>query len=158
MGCSRDADIAVTRDSLLIAPSGTYTNDWDWRKNIKENDEVSAADDYGNWYRSTIYDIKQAGDEQDIDGNPVYEAKIAFRFLDPYGTKVDDKDNKYTGWNEKEDRVLKLSLPNIQKVHALTFHYNKIVANMKLFDLNEPTDILDIIYPSTEVHQYCVRR
>lgn len=58
VGCPSDNNIYVDRESLNIAPLGTYTNDWSWRQELKEWDEVSAADDYGNWYRSTLFDIR----------------------------------------------------------------------------------------------------
>jgi hypothetical protein len=44
---------------MSIAPATYYTNAWSWRFDIKVDDEISAADEYGNWYRSTVLRVEE---------------------------------------------------------------------------------------------------
>ena len=70
---------------MSIAPANTFTNDWMWRFDIKVDDEISAADEYGNWYRSTIMKVEDLQGKTDIDGNSIPIVLVGFRYLDPYG-------------------------------------------------------------------------
>ena len=83
--CSRQNDVRVKRTSLSIAPANSYTNAWNWRFDIKVDDEISAADEYGNWYRSTILKVDELQNSVDIDGNSIPIVLVGFRYLDPYG-------------------------------------------------------------------------
>jgi hypothetical protein len=62
--------LKVSRLSGEIAPHSKYTNSWDWRFNLKVDDELSSADDYGNWYRSTVLNVGELS-EKDIEGQSV---------------------------------------------------------------------------------------
>jgi hypothetical protein len=121
---------------------------------VKVDDEISASDEYGNWYRSTIIKIGVLENQTDIDGNSIPTVTVGFRYLDPYGQKEDDLKRKVTGWiNSRWDTDFVLAQPNIQPVFALTYQYNQVQANMMTYDINV-LDLDDMIYPSTEVHQY----
>lgn len=55
--CDRFA--TVKRFSLsdwMIAPSQSFTNDWDWRYELKVGDLIDCMDDEKDWYKSTILD------------------------------------------------------------------------------------------------------
>ena len=65
---------------------------------MQPGDEISCCDEYGNWYRSTILDIKNEDGIFDVESEPVQVAKVAFRYLDPEGQKEDDLGRKVTGW------------------------------------------------------------
>lgn len=41
-----------------IAPPQTYTNDWDWRQDLKEGDLIDCMDDEKDWYKSTVIETR----------------------------------------------------------------------------------------------------
>ena len=90
-------DKKVPRSSLQIAPYRTHTKEWDWRFDLKKDDTLDCADDYGIWYRSTVLSRTDL-DVQDCEGNTCPQITIACRYKDPYGAKEDDEGNKVTGW------------------------------------------------------------
>jgi hypothetical protein len=61
----------INRFSAEVAPTLTYTDDWHWRLEIKEDDVFDCADDYGNWYRSICLKMGEIIDQADVDGNSV---------------------------------------------------------------------------------------
>jgi hypothetical protein len=145
--CPRTFDQKVSRLSNSIATRSSFSDAWEWRFDLKVDDEFSCADDYGNWYRSTCLKIETNLAELDIDGNTIPRIKVGFRYLDPNGNKEDpDKRRKWTGWM-KFDTEMFLASPNIQPVHALTYQYADVSANMRIYDL-DIFDIEDIIYSS----------
>ena len=56
----RSQDQKIDRLSPNIAPTNKYTDKWNERFNLKVDDELSCADEYGNWYRSTIIKIDES--------------------------------------------------------------------------------------------------
>lgn len=46
--------LQVQRDSVRIAPPGTFTDDFGWRFDLKAGDLVDCVDKFSVWYRSTV--------------------------------------------------------------------------------------------------------
>lgn len=49
----------IRRYSLMtldIAPLGTYTDDYDWRYDLKVGDEIDCMDQEKDWFKSTVID------------------------------------------------------------------------------------------------------
>lgn len=110
--------VKLNRDSEEIAQAGTYTNDWNWRFDIKKDQEISACDEYGNWYRSMVLEVVEDDETQDerydCEGKTIPRINVGFRFLDPYGQKEDDFNRKVTGWtSHKFDTWNCVAQPNI---------------------------------------------
>ena len=85
-----------------IAPYGTFTDDWAWRFDIKEDDVFDCADDYGQWYRSTCLKPQIQSEETDIDGNSVPQIAVGFRYADPNGQKEDHRGRKCIGYTQSK--------------------------------------------------------
>ena len=45
--CPKNSQRKFSRFSSEIAPFGTYTDDWGWRFDVKEDDIFDCSDDYG---------------------------------------------------------------------------------------------------------------
>ena len=118
--CPKDEIRKINRFSAEVAKFGSYTDDWDWRFDLKEDDVFDCSDDYGTWYRSTV--LKAAlSEDKDADDNQVPLIKVGYRYADPSGTKEDEKHRKCIGFTlPKFDTVLKAALPNIQPLNSLT--------------------------------------
>ncbi len=56
----------ISRNSLEIAPLGTYTDDFNWRYDLKKGDLIDCIDTEGTWYRSTILDVRESPAPQDV--------------------------------------------------------------------------------------------
>lgn len=68
--CSTSDILKLNRFSARLAKSKTYTDDWYWRFNLKEDDVFDCMDDYGSWYKSTVLQSTVA-EEKDVDGDPI---------------------------------------------------------------------------------------
>jgi hypothetical protein len=98
---------------------------------MKQGDEFSCCDEYGNWYRSTCMSIEVPPDILDTEKNPVPRVRVGYRYLDPNGTKTDDQGVKWTGWiAAKFEQEMYLAQPNIQPLNSMTYHYSIVQAEM----------------------------
>ena len=82
---------------------GTYTDDWDWKYDIKAGDLIDCIDHEKDWYKSTILEHRMTKNQ---DGNEVPELYVAFRTYDEEGSKIDEQGRKFFGWSEKYDEWL----------------------------------------------------
>ena len=87
-------------DDFRIAPANTFTQDFDWRYEIKIGDLLDVMDDEKDWYKSTVIEdrISKNKDEEDFR-----EILVAYRTYDPEGSKVDDEGKPFYGWSERYD-------------------------------------------------------
>ena len=60
IGRQQDVSVKVSRDSVEIAPPGTYTDDMEWRNKLKRGSLLDCCDDYGVWYRSSVLNIYES--------------------------------------------------------------------------------------------------
>lgn len=154
----RSFDQKIPRLSPQLAPYQRYTDKWADRFNLKVDDELSCADEYGNWYRSTVMKREDSQNVLDIDGQPVTRITVGFRYLDPHGAKEDDFNRKWTGWlSQKFDADVYMALPNVQPLHSMTYQYFNVNPNMLVYDILA-NDLEDIIYPSSDVHEWARTR
>ena len=71
IGRSRESDRKINRDSLDLAPPGTYTNAMEERYKMKKGDLFDCCDDYGIWYRASVLDRFESEEKEDCEGNPI---------------------------------------------------------------------------------------
>ena len=93
-----------------IAPLGTFTDEYEWRYDLKEGDEIDCMDNEKEWYKSTILQTRVG---QNPDGELVPEVFVAFRTYDENGSKVEDDGRKFFGWSEKYDEWYFVTDPQI---------------------------------------------
>lgn len=122
---SRESIKICSRYSLEIAPPGLYTDDYQWRYELKEGDLIDCMDTEGTWYRSTILETRET---QLVVNNPKYtpndsnelpqinqtfkEVYVAYRFYcEEEGHKTDEEGKKYVGWSNKYDTWLPVTIP-----------------------------------------------
>jgi hypothetical protein len=147
--CPRKLDIKISRNSLNIAPHRTYTDDWEWRFNLKPEDKLDCVDDYGIWYRSTVISLQDL-DTQDCEGNSIPLAKIACRYKDPNGAKEDDDGDKVTGWiSTKFDFNALLAQPHVMRWNSMTTQYFNVGGSSMHYELTVH-DTEDTIYASSK--------
>ena len=91
--------------SSNILPLGTFSNDWDWRENLKVNDEIDFLDNR-SWYHSTIIATSQNHKM----------VKYALRIFRENGKTVDKGTGKnYFGWSDTFDVEVTPHHPRIRK-------------------------------------------
>jgi len=49
-----DYNTFFDKNSYMIAPYNTKSQNFDWRMNLKAGDLIDCEDHYGSWYNSTI--------------------------------------------------------------------------------------------------------
>lgn len=95
--------------SFDIAPYGTFTDQYDWRFDLKEGDMIDCVDTEGVWYRSTVLQTKltEVNDEDIPNAPPIKEVLVAYRYYsEEEGHKIDEEagGKKYVGWSNKYDQ------------------------------------------------------
>jgi len=68
----RDGEQNYNSLSADIAPLRTFSNDFDWRYDLKKGDLVDCLDSEGIWYRSTVLDTRESnpdGTDTPIEDN-----------------------------------------------------------------------------------------
>lgn len=83
-----------------IAPLGTFTNDFNWRYDLKIGDHVDCLDEEKDWYKSTIIGQRIIMNEH---GEKVPELFVGFRTYDEEGSKEDEQGQKFFGWSDRYD-------------------------------------------------------
>ena len=91
-----------------IQPAGCVINDYEWRCNLNEGDEIDFLDNSDVWYIATI--IERNGDI----------VKVGIRRYLPNGMNVDEN-GKFFGWKKEFDVICKVYDSRIQK----PFTYSK---------------------------------
>ena len=76
LGRQTDLTSEVRRDSVEIAPPGTYTDDWNWRDQLKRGSLLDCCDDQGTWRRSCVLDRYET-ELTDVEGDRVTVLLIA---------------------------------------------------------------------------------
>lgn len=107
-------DVWIEKHSL-IAPSGTYTKDWDWRFRINPRDNIDACDDFGHWYCSTVLDTSFNPNTCLIAAPLIEKIKLGYRYYTQNGTKLDSQGSFYEGWSEAYDEWVPVISMRIQK-------------------------------------------
>jgi hypothetical protein len=100
----------ISRFSPEIAPPGTFTDDFDWRYELKEGDEIDCMDSLGVWYRSTVLSMRN---QTIIDGRDHKEIYVGYRVYEKEGHKTDDDGRKYIGWSNKYDDWISITSPMV---------------------------------------------
>lgn len=109
----------INRMGYDIAPPNTFTDDFDWRYEIKPDDLIDSLDTEAIWYKSTCLDsrILNGGAVKPDDENEtpsIKEAYVAYRYYDDIeGHKFDDDGKKYVGWSNKYDEWNTVTSPTI---------------------------------------------
>ncbi len=93
-----------------LAPPGTYTDDFDWRYDIKDGDLIDCMDSEKEWYKSTVLTTRYT---QNPNGDFIKEVYVGFRTFDEEGSKTDDRGRKFFGWSEKYDEWFCVTDPQI---------------------------------------------
>ena len=84
-----------------MAPEGTFTDDIEWREELKPGDEIDCLDLEGVWYKSTALESREIDQG---DGKTLKQMLIGFRvYDDEEGHKVDDEGRKFIGWSNRYD-------------------------------------------------------
>lgn len=106
---------AVNKFSSDVAPLGEFSKEQEWKKELKEGDEVDAFDKAKVWYASTILEIK---DHTDPEGRKWTMCKVGFRLYHSDATKTDEEGKKYEGWSSRFDEWLPMWSPKVAKLYT----------------------------------------
>ncbi|EGR29726.1 ubiquitin carboxyl-terminal hydrolase family protein, putative [Ichthyophthirius multifiliis] len=109
LNTSIDYNKQVWRYGFEIRPfkSMCPDDDWDWRFQINKGDLVDCCDNSHVWYKCTVFDLKNDGDELFIF--------IGYRYYDENGVKTDQK-GRFFGWQAQYDEWMDVTNPRLQKL------------------------------------------
>ena len=97
-----DSETKIQIGSYEVAPEGTRTKDWEWRRNLKKYDLIDCFD-RNRWYPATICDVKE---EILKNGYKKIVYKIGFRIYPKFFKNKNDENDKYENykcfWQNKE--------------------------------------------------------
>jgi hypothetical protein len=71
-----------------MAPFGTFTDDFDWRYDIKVGDEIDCMDNDKEFFKSTVVARKI---QNNHEGEPIPIITVGFRTFDEEGNKEDEE-------------------------------------------------------------------
>ena len=95
-----------------------FTDDFDWRYELKPGELIDSLDGESIWYKSTCLDIREYNqppliNEPDAPMRVLKEAYIAYRYYDDVEGHKQDEEGKYVGWSNKYDEWISVSSPTI---------------------------------------------
>ena len=89
-----DSEINVQIGSNEVAPEGSKTKDWDWRRSLKKYDLVDCYD-RNTWFPSTICSV----DERILEnGYKKITYRVGFRLYPKYFKNKNDENDKYENY------------------------------------------------------------
>ena len=89
-----DSEINVQIGSNEVAPEGSKTQDWEWRRSLKKYDLVDCYD-RNTWYPSTICNV----DEQILEsGYKKITYRVGFRLYPKYFKNENDENDQYENY------------------------------------------------------------
>lgn len=108
-----------------------YTTAWAWRMQLQIGENIDCCDEYGNWFTAFVIEIRECVGHQagvDIDGTPLRECLIGFRYYDEeFGTREDPIDRrKYVGWGSKYDSWREFTCTSIHPPNSLANKYCEV--------------------------------
>ena len=147
----------VKRDSVEIAPPGTYTDDMEWRDQLKSGSLLDCCDDYGVWYRSSVLN-RYESEKTDVEGNRIPVLHIANRYPDPESQTI-HQGVRVTGWVEEEfDLFVEIGSPNLQPLNSYALQYRSVTQQELKYDV-DVQDWEDVVYSTSSIQQYsCFRK
>ena len=109
------SDRSLDRWSIELAPFESETKAiWEWKKTIKQDDQVDAQDDTYKWLKATIVNIYEV-----TEGERVFPmAKVGLRIYTPNGQRRDDR-GPFDGFGERFDERIPLFSPKICKFRTM---------------------------------------
>jgi len=108
-----------------IAPYQSRCKDFEWRVNLKPNDEIDVCNNSSRWCSATVLETKQSEEENDypakevligrlIKPSPFY-MRIGYRVYDEEGDREDLEGRSYFGYPRQYDEWLNISDPRLAK-------------------------------------------
>lgn len=134
-----------------------YTDDFDWRFDLKVGDEIDCMDNDKEFFKSTVISHKI---QNNHEGEPIPIITVGFRTFEEEGNKDDEETHKkFFGWSAKYDEVFSVTDPQIQRLYSCTQQYKKVEMAHKLYQRPHYIDDKeDTYYPSKELSVYCAKR
>lgn len=137
--------------SFDLAPPNTFTDDFAWRKDLKEGDLVDCLDTEHMWYRSTILETREVKDDPESLDPPNKDLFIAYRVYEEEGHKVDERDSrKFTGWSFRYDAWMAANTCLVQRIGTLARHYTVAGKSTMVYE-GSVADESDTIFNSSKI-------
>lgn len=129
----------------------TFTDDYEWRYDMQQGDEIDCIDSENIWYRSTVLDIRTQKD------GTCKEAYVGFRVYEEEGHKTDDDGRRYTGWSNKYDEWKPVICPTLQRYNTICKYYKVAGKSSMIYDFGID-DTSDVLYNTKDRKIWAVYR
>lgn len=133
----------VSRFSPEIAKLGEQTQGHrEFRESLKIGDRVDCYDSSTSWYAATILGLETREFQDEL----IPMAHIAFRIYDISGDKVDEKGNKFFGWESTFDEWIPLYSARITEYQKYTKgEMDSVAAEKKNEEVKVVVDASDLV-------------
>lgn len=111
-----------------FAPLKTFTNDYEWRNELKVGELIDCVDNEFDWYKGIILEVADKsvkGQEPEDKENPGKMVYIGYRNYTEEGNKMDEM-GKFYGWTCKYDEWKDVYDPRIQKYSTIFYDYTRV--------------------------------
>lgn len=158
----RDRDAEVKRFGLFdaaFAPPGRFTEDWDWRLDLKVDDLIDCMDTEKQWLKATVLRTRVA---ENPEGEAVPEVYVGYRTFDDAGPRPDEeRGQNYFGWSNRYDEWVPVTSPLIQRFKSTSLQYQRVEKANKVYerpDSDKFNDADDVLYETTAIQEFATAR
>jgi hypothetical protein len=142
-----------------FAPAGTFTDDYDWRFDLKVDDLIDCMDTEKQWLKATVLDTRT---RNNADGEPIQEVYVGYRTFDEAGPRPDEERGKnFFGWSNKYDEWMAATSPLIQRFQSISLQYQRVEKANKVYerpDSDKYEDKDDVLYQSESFALFATER
>ena len=89
-----DSELAIQINSYEVAPEGSKTKDWEWRRNLKKYDLIDCFD-RNKWFPATIMDVNEKILK---NGSKTISYNVGFRLYPNFFKNTNDENDKYENY------------------------------------------------------------
>jgi len=148
-GILADDSLRVDLSSFSLAPYRTHTGGKEWREKLDKGAIVDCMDTAGNWYTSTVIDIRR----EIISNKNITLLKIGYRQYMSEGFKEDFEGNRYNGWSSTYDEWLNAFSIRVQRANTIA-KIGRVLCNKDIDNKFLKEDMNDILINTVEGEVY----
>jgi len=158
----RDREAEVKRFGLFdpsFAPPGRFTDDWEWRLDLKVDDQIDCMDTEKQWLKATVLHTRTA---ENTEGEAVPEVLVGYRTFDDAGPRPDEeRGQNYFGWSNRYDEWVPVTSPLVQRFRSTSLQYQRVEKANKLYerpDSDKFNDTDDVLYETRAIQEFATAR
>jgi hypothetical protein len=142
-----------------FGPAGSWTDDFDWRYDLKVDDLIDCMDTEKHWLKATVLRTRLG---ENPEGEAIPEIFVGYRTFDDAGPRPDEeRGQNYFGWSNRYDEWFPVTSPLVQRFRSVSLQYQRVEKANKVYerpDADKFNDTDDVLSQTKEIRQYAVGR